>query len=337
MRLRHRAILTLTLLWACKGPATETDTDTDTVDTDDTDDTDTDTDDTIAPPEGDPATVELLGTCPRDQRWGGFRIDNGEDFGFVDGSVLAGVIPATIPSPVDASGDCRLDQKVNPFCDPPCPGDQTCSLANECIPFPAAQDLGTVEVAGSNPSVRIDPFVPGYNYSNTAVSNPPVDPDALVELRIPDSPWGALNLHGVGVQALVPSGDTLVVRDDADLEVTWTPSTGLGRSTVFFELNIDQHGNSPVLLTCEFDDDGTGTVPVTLITQLINAGVTGFPSARITRHTADRTTVGGDGCVELDVTSQRVMGVSVDGYTPCNGPGQCPPPQECNLALEICE
>ncbi|MEZ4320270.1 MAG: hypothetical protein R3F61_22515 [Myxococcota bacterium] len=326
-------MLTLLALWACSGTPKDTDTDVDS----DTD-TDVDTDDTdIPPPEGDAATVELLGTCPLDRRWGGFRIDYGEDFGFVDGSVLAGVVPATVPAPVDSGSGCSLDQRINPFCDPPCPGDQTCSNDSVCIPYPASQDLGTITVAGTNPPVRMDPFVPGYNYSNTSVSNPPVTPDALVEMRIPDSPWGDIQLHAVGVEGLQTPEDVLIVTDDTDLQVTWTPAGGLARSSIYFELNIDQHGNSPILLSCEWPDNGSGSVPSSLLVQLINAGVTGFPSARVTRYTADRTDVGADGCMELEVTSQRQRDVRVDGFTPCNGPGQCPPPQECNLAIEICE
>jgi hypothetical protein len=192
-------------------------------------------------------------------------------------------------------------------------------------------------VAGTNPPVRITPFVPGYNYSNTAVANPPVTPDALVELRVPDSPWGPITLHAVGVTPLVASTDPLLIDTESDLLVTWTPPTGLDRSTVYFTVNIDQHGNSPILLSCEWPDTGSGSVPATLLEQLVNAGVTGFPSALITRHTADRVDVGPDGCMDLEVTSPRPMSVRVDGFTPCNGPGQCPPPQECNLLNEICE
>lgn len=327
---------TLLTLLACDSTPTETDPDTDPATDTDTDVVDTDDTD-IPAAEGDPATVELLGLCPKGDRWGGFRIDNGQDFGFIDGSVLLGVIPATIPEPVDIQGDCSLDRKLNPFCDPACPGGETCDLDGTCIPFPATQDLGTLEFAGTNPAVRIEPFIPGFSYSNTQVDNPPVDADVLMEMRMPNTPWGSLTLHAVGVQPLVTSGETLVVSTEEDLAVTWTAATGLGRSRVRLDINIDQHGNSPVLLSCDFDDDGTGTVPATLLDQLVNFGVSGFPSALVTRYTADQAVVGDDGCMELAVTSARTMDVRVDGFTPCNGPGQCPEGQECNLPLEICE
>ncbi len=331
-------LLSALSLVACTGPSTPTpDTDTDETETD----TDVDTDDTDIPdPEGDPATVELAGTCDLAERWGGFRIDNGDAFGYIDGTVRLGVIPSTVPAPVDADAGCRLDQRLNPFCDPPCPGDQTCNLDNECVPFPVAQDLGTVTVAGVLPgSVAIEPFELGNSYQNTDVENPPVAPDSLVEVRIPDSPWGSLDLHGVGVEPLTASDDLLLVEEDVDLAIEWTPASGLGRSVVFFRLNIDQHGNSPVNLTCEWPDTGSASVPSGLIEQLINAGVTGFPSATVTRRTADNVAVGdqGEGCIDLEVTSPRTLDVRVDGFTPCNGPGQCPEGQECNLPLEICE
>jgi hypothetical protein len=73
-----------------------------------------------------------------------------------------------------------------------------------------------------------------------------------------------------------------------------------------------------------------------MITDLINAGVSGFPNGSLTRRTMDAQTVSA-GCVSLAVVSEQAATVRVSGYTPCDHPDDCTPPQQCNLTLQLCE
>jgi hypothetical protein len=90
-------------------------------------------------------------------------------------------------------------------------------------------------------------------------------------------------------------------------------------------------------VVCVFEDDGTGVVPASMVTALVDAGVSGFPSGSLTRQTSDRVDIDG-ACMDFTVASpRRQEEVRVEGFTPCDDPSDCPPGQECNLEIELCE
>ena len=320
------------------------DTDTDTLSETDTDangsdDTDTDTDasgDEFAAPSGDPATIDLDGTCELAERWGSFRVEVNDFYSYVDGSVSNGVVPVTVLRPELEEGDCKLLKRDNPFCDPPCLPGETCDFDGSCITYPDPQDLGTVEVAGLVEEVRMDPVQPGWTYFNTTVPHPAWVPGELIELRTGEGAFAPVTLHAVSVQPLEIPPDELVVYADQPLQVRWTPPEGDVRSHVHIKVDIDQHGLTPVNLFCEFEDDGEAEVPASLMQELIAFGVSGFPNATITRRTTDSAPIG-DGCIDFMATSPQTPSVRVDGFTPCNSDNDCPMGQTCNVAIQLCQ
>lgn len=314
-------------------------TDTDPANTDDTaaEEPADSADPGLLPPEGDPATVELAGACPMAADHGGFVVEVDLDYSIVDGAVLDAVVPTSVLTPVLAAGDCSLLRRENPFCDPVCESGFTCSLESECVPFPAEQDLGTVTVAGLAADVVMEPRDPGARYFDTSLPHPAVQQGELVELRTEAAgTLGELVLHGVGPAPLEVLDEELVVIGGQSLELHWTPPAADARTHVELFLNIDQHGATPMRVSCVFADTGTGTIDGTIIEGLVSGGVTGFPSARLRRQTVDHTTVG-EQCLDFGVASPRFVEVRVDGFTPCDSPDDCPEGQTCNLALEICE
>jgi hypothetical protein len=338
-------------LLACSGDDEPTDTDTttdgttDTVDTDDTEipTGETGTSFTVPDPVGDPATVELSGECGLADDHGGFYVEilysDLLNYSSVSGTVADGVVPITILEEVGVEGGCRLMRRNNPFCDPPCGAGTTCDFDGSCIPYPDNQDLGTVTVGGMDVPVVMVHVPPSFNYFETELPHPVFQPGQLIELRTWDSLHGGdFTLHGVGVEPLDLGGvDTWIIYDGLDLPITWTPPTApVVRSHVHLRLNIDQHGNTPVQMFCEFEDDGAASVPASLITQLVNFGVTGFPNATLTRRTVDSTTVEG-GCVDFQIRSPVEPSVRVDGFIPCNGDFDCPEGQTCHPVDFICE
>ena len=304
------------------------------------DDTSTSTtgDDTAGPdgPTGDPATVELAGDCPLDERLGGFQVSVYDAYSVVQGSVADGVLPIAVLTEVFAEGDCRLLKRENPFCDPPCASDETCSLDEECVPYPENQDIGVVEAFGLSAAVTMNPVQPGNTYFDTKLPHPGFGDGDLVELRGGGGWAGDFDLHGVGGTPIVPGEEEWIVTEGQPLQVTWdVPTTG-SRTTVGLSLNIDQHGTSPVTVRCVMVDDGEGEVPASVIQSLVDAGVTGFPSGSLSRRTADLTRVEA-GCFDLVVEAPSTVSVDVSGYTPCDSNDDCPPGQVCNLELQICE
>jgi hypothetical protein len=142
-------------------------------------------------------------------------------------------------------------------------------------------------------------------------------------------------LFGRGSEPLVDA-PSWQLESGQDLSIEWpAPASGV-ETTVLVELTIDQHGASPLSLSCEFPDTGSAAVPAALIDRMIDSGVSGFPNGRITRRTADHVEVGA-GCVDLLVGSPLAASISLAGYTPCNDADDCPSGQGCNLVLERCE
>jgi hypothetical protein len=163
-------------------------------------------------------------------------------------------------------------------------------------------------------------------------------PDRLIELQTHGTTFGSdLVLHGVGFEVVDLGLDRSwrMIRDQ-NLDVTWVPPTSaLGRSTVRVEMSVDQHGLTPVTLTCELPDTGSASIDTALVNQLMDLGVTGFPAATLIRHTVDSASLA-EGCVQLVVGSEARPELSVDGYTPCDSPDDCPTGQTCDLDVGLC-
>jgi hypothetical protein len=360
--MRHSLALLL-LLGACSGgksddtPAdadTDTDTDTDAdadadADSDADADTDTDTDtDTgtpfeVPPVTGDPDTVPLAGACDLSNKFGTFLVEvySTDAYSIISGQALDGVVPITVLENVGTEGDCVLLKRNNPFCSPQCQGGETCDFDGTCIPYPDSKDLGVVTIGGLADPVVMRPVEPGTTYFDSTLTHPIFAEGDLVEMRTHENgAFGDLEMHGVGVTPLVLDDVDWTLVADNDFTLTWVaPGTPVVRSRVYLRLTIDQHGTTPISMYCDFDDDGEGVIPSSLLTQLIESGVTGFPNADITRRTVDSVDVPGDGCLEFVASAPQNPDpdVRVDGYTPCSSPKDCPKGQTCNLALEICE
>ncbi len=330
--MRKSLPLALLLLVACNHSTTTpadsgTDSGTDTADTDEC---------VVPVPTGDPATVPLNGECPLETKWGEFVVANFDFYSIVDGSVSAGVVPVTILENVGENVECKLLKRNNPFCPDACEADETCDFDGNCIPFPEGQDLGKVTVGGLLQEVLMEAVIPGFTYFDTNLPFPAFDPGELIELRTTGGNFEPIELHGVGVEDLVLTEPEWVLFENEDLVFNWTPpTTNPVRSKIHIQLNIDQHGLTPIQLFCEFDDDGQAALPQALVTSLITSGVTGFPNATVTRRTMDSTTIGG-GCLEFTVKSPVQPDIRVDGYISCSNDDQCPPGQTCN-DVQICE
>lgn len=322
------------LLLACPGPETDTSAKPDdtAVDTDTGTDTDTDTGDGL-----DPATVPLEGVCELADDFGGFTVAMSEDETTVDGTVADGVVPTAVLEELAADGDCRVLRRNNPFCDPGCDPGYTCDFDGECVPYPANQDLGTVSIVGMVQPVEMEPVFPGNTYYDTSLPHPGFIAGELLTLLMPGGVYGPAELHGVGIEPLVLPAGTWTLDEGQDFTLTWDPPVGpVVRSEVYVVIAIDQHGVSPSTLQCVFADDGEGIVSASIVSALIDVGVTGFPSGTMTRRTADHAAAG-EGCFDFVVSSSQDADVEVVGHTPCISDEDCPEGQDCNEELQTCQ
>lgn len=283
-----------------------------------------------------PGDVPLRGACPLAERYGGFLVEAQSEYSFVDGAVADGVLPITVLETTLVAGPCKLLRRNNPFCSPPCPAGDTCDHDGNCITFPEPQDLGTVTLEGLAVPLQLEPFQPGNSYFSTSVPHPVFVPGEVVRLSSTAGHYGALELWGVGVHLLEVQEEQWDLEEGQGLTIHWTAPPGDVRSHVYLTVNIDQHGNSPVILACEFPDTGTATVEADSIQALIDAGISGFPNGWITRRTADSLALG-DGCMDLLISSPFVPDVRISGHTPCKSSEDCPSGQTCNVAIETCQ
>jgi hypothetical protein len=280
--------------------------------------------------------VAPRGPCEIADRIGGFSVERQVDFGVVQGTVSEGVVPSAVPALVLDQGSCRLVERRNLVCLPACVGSETCGESGTCIPFPRQVSVGDVTISGLTKATLMSPQQPGNAYFAPGADNPPYRVLGEVVLSASGaSDVPPFQLFGVGSEPLAQA-PSWVLEAGADLLVEWAAPTADVNATVLVSLTIDQHGTSPLSLSCEFPDTGSASVPSGVIDRLIGAGISGFPNGRITRRTADHVDIAA-GCVDLVVGSPLAASVSVSGYTPCNGAGDCPEGQACNVPLQRCE
>lgn len=296
--------------------------------------TDTDTGGGIV--DGDPTTIPLNGVCPLDTRWGGFKVEANVDYSAIDGYISNGVVPGNVMEEAGKEGDCRLMKRENPYCNPVCEAGETCDFDGTCLPYPENQDLGTVTIEGLRNAVSMEPSESGKKYFYTQLDPLAFDAGVLIQLNTEGGAYAPLTLNGVGVVPLAPTSTDWTIAEGQDLAIAWDAPTGAVRSEIFLTLNVDQHGLTPLNLECVFEDDGAATVPASVIDALLSAGVTGYPTGKVQRRTADKVALGA-GCADFIVDYSWATTVTVSGHTPCKSDRDCPDGETCDIPNETCE
>lgn len=290
---------------------------------------------------GEPLTPEVAFVAPRGpcaiaSRVGSFAIENQAQFGVVQGTVADGVVPTAIPRLALEDGACRLLERRTLACIPACVGAETCGEDGACIPYPRQVSVGTVVITGLTKATTMSPLQPGNSYFSPGADNPPYAPGSEIALSASgEGEHAPFSLFGLGSEPLAQAPNWQLVAGQ-DFDVTWPAPTSDVAATVLVELTIDQHGASPLTLSCEFPDTGSALIPSAIINRMIDSGVSGFPNGRLMRRTTDHVDLD-VGCVELVVGSPLAADVSVAGFTPCNTSADCPSGQTCNVALQRCE
>lgn len=278
--------------------------------------------------------VELAGNCALADHVGGFFAAYEPTYSAFSGSVADGVVPVNVLEPVGEDGSCVLLRRNNPFCDPGCAAGQACDFDGSCIPYPVNRDVGVLTVTGLAAPVMLEPVPPTFSYFDTMLPHPAFEPGAAITLQTTGGDYSPILLHGIGVEMVVPTADELALASDTPLDIEWTP--GDPRTTMRLQIGVDQHGLSPLALVCSAPADaGVLTISGELMTQFIDNGVSGFPSADFHFETVDSVDIE-PGCVDFVVRSHARTMVRVEGHTPCNVTAECPDGQTCDTMLQTC-
>lgn len=294
----------------------------------------------IEPYETDPTKITLSPPCDLAIRVGEFRVQENNDgiaaYVTATGKVDNGVTPMDVMDLYSKEEECELLLKRRLECDPICSSGTSCDEKGNCIATPVGQNLGTAVIQGLSQTITMQPTAIGNRYSYNKLPYPAWEPGVVVHLSTTEGYMGRLSLDGIGVQLLTLTDAEITMTDGEPLALHWISAQSDAESLVQLRINVNLHAvGTPMVIDCEFADDGEGIVSAALISTFIDAGVSGFPEAYAVRRTVDSFT-NDKGCIEFIVGSRRKQSLTVTGYVPCNRDDECPEDFTCNESIQTC-
>jgi len=248
---------------------------------------------------------------------------------------------AVLWEPEREEGDCRLLVPSTPFCDPACDSGDVCVSRNRCLSYPEIANLGAVTVNGmrtasGDTQFTLSPLQGVYQPGSGTgtLPYPAFEPGASIRIETAGGDLPAFSLNGRGIAPLeVLTASPVRVSKDAPVELSWTPSPAAGRITV--KLDVSHHGGAKGLLECSTADDGSLSVPASLVTELLGLGVAGFPSIVLSRLETSEASLA-VGKVNLIIESAHESAVEIPGLVSCTKAEDCSAGQTCTDARK-CE
>lgn len=284
---------------------------------------------------GGASAFVLEGRCEAETRLGGFELAMESDFSAISGSVYDRVARSAQFTEVGSDESCVLIERTNPYCDPPCSGGKVCVQSGSCEDPPTSLDLGVVVVQGLTTPVAMEPVQPGNRYFNSSLEHPAVEAGGAVRVLADGGELEAFELQAEGVSALETSEEPWLVERGKELQIAWTAAPDPGQGQVRVTLNIDQHGSSPVTLSCVAEDAGNLTISSQIIDQLLGFGVSGFATGNIYRETSDHIDAGA-GCVDFALFAHQKRMLEVAGHQPCTKDADCGGGKTCDVPNNTC-
>jgi hypothetical protein len=272
--------------------------------------------------------------CDASQRVGQFTVELGDGYTAVQGRALSGVVPANVRKVEAEEGQCRLLLGRTLFCEPACGASQTCGENGACIPYPTAQNLGTVRVMGLKADLSMSPNSARF-YSNgaTTLPHPGFDAGADISLVTSGADLPTFTLQGQGVAALEVPEEAITLERGQPVTVSWTPSTASEAARLHVVVDLAHHGGIAASVECDgLEDTGRFDIPASLLSKLLDEGVAGFPKLTLSRRSADSTDTSA-GCVEMLVLSQVEREVLIPGLVSCSTDADCPAGKTCRTDL----
>lgn len=276
--------------------------------------------------------------CDASERLGSLSVYLGEDYTSFAGAVSDGVLPSGVPEVLAEEGSCRLLGAPSLFCDPACPGGQSCTSEGTCVPTPSKVSAGVIRVSGLEVPLEESPNGITFDYSETFSDPfPGVTSGSEVVLSAEGDEVPGFSLTGRGIEALTSPVETIAVATDTPATVEWdAPQESVSDVEVHVKLTVNAHGSTSAWVECIFEDTGSAEIPADLVTGVIAAGLSGFPRAIVSRRTMDSVAIDG-GCVDFKVSSELTIAVEVPGLVSCSGDEECPDGQTCDDLLTCSE
>lgn len=235
-------------------------------------------------------------------------------------------------------GACVLLEPRVPFCSTPCGSGNVCVEDDTCKPEPTNKDAGTVTIAGIKAtagatSVQLTATSPGVYTTATSLAIPPFDEGADVSASAASGPYGAFSAHAKGIALLVVPKGELPFEKNKPFPLTWTPKGAAGDSKIHVTIDISHHGGKKGEISCDTADTGSLTVSASLVTQLVNLGIAGFPVVRLTRSSEGSAQITG-GTMRLSNEQTVERALAIPGLVSCTPDTPCPTGQTCQDDLQ---
>lgn len=257
------------------------------------------------------------------------------------GKVFDGPTPAAIVwETASDEGECQLMTPRVPFCATPCGGSAVCVENDVCQRYPTSKSVGVVhmgfvrDASGLTTEFDMSPIVNGYQPpAGTTLGMPPFSDGSPIGLEAAGSASVIpFRMVSVGVAAFSLLGNAPSVERNQPLTLRWTPGAPSTAARIKVKLDISHHGGTRGEIRCDTADDGALTLSSTMVTRLLDLGVSGYPTVIVRRERVGSALIV-QGRVDLVVGSEQEQAIVIPGLTSCTDNAQCTPPQTCQTDL----
>jgi hypothetical protein len=225
------------------------------------------------------------------------------------------------------AGDCRLMTPDPPFCDPDCGGTALCVEDGVCAEDPTPIDVGTVTVSGLGPDFELEPIAHNYQ-PRSSLPYPPCEEGDDIVIAADGGDFEPFTLTTKCIAPMEFPGP-VSLESGQPLQLEWTPAAQPDLSRVQVELDIAHHGGERGQIECDVPDTGSLEIPASLVDQLLDLGVAGFPSIILTRVAIATGSTEQSQAVELKVFSPFENLVAIAGLNSCTSDEHCDAGQTC--------
>jgi Cys-rich repeat protein len=248
------------------------------------------------------------------------------------GQLFDGPSPATrVWDEQSREGDCLLITPRTPFCDPGC-GSAVCVEGGICMAYPKALGAGKVTVSGMKTqsgagAFTMNPLLGVYQPAGILFDDRPFTESDTVAVSVAGGngvPAFSLRTRGLSIPEIL---DDSIILDGRTVRVRWTPLDASARfSPMVITLDASHHGGIKGLVECVTEDDGETDIAGSLVTQLKELGLSGYPHIQLLRRSSGAAETQ---AVNLTIEAWNLRYVTVPGLVSCTENAECPSGQTC--------
>jgi len=227
-----------------------------------------------------------------------------------------------IETPLISANGCTAYKFSQQACiEVECSSSQRCAGPEDCQELPTLVSVGSVSLTGFDAGpLALTATNNNYQYPSD-LAYPGFADGAALSLTATGSHYPAFTISTTGVAPMELNADTFFLASGSPLLVEWVAGRN-SAARVSLVLNMTKHGGSAGYLECDVPDSGSFTIPTTVLAELINLGVAGFPQLTATRHTQGTAAVPG-GRIALNVASVAIPTLNVEGVCSCFDSSDC--------------